>query len=160
MLSNISPYWDMGNAGKPIPPVSPYNIRFRADLVYSPALTAFVPDLKRADNVHAEGSLATGQGLQATITAPALVYGTNEIDNLQANIYTNDSGLQVRANVAHLISGSFDVYNTRINATAMNNNVAFTMGIDDKSGKQKYILGGDLAMPAGGDMLIHLNPYS
>jgi len=160
MLSNIAPYWNTGTAAKPIPPVASYDIRFRADLIYSPALTAFVPDLKRADNVHAEGSLATGQGLQATVTAPSIIYGTNEISNLRANVYTNDSGLQVRANVDHLVSGSFDVYNTRINATAMNNNVDFSMGIDDKAGKQKYVLGGNIAMPVAGDMVIHLDSDS
>ncbi|RYF86316.1 MAG: hypothetical protein EON98_04030 [Chitinophagaceae bacterium] len=155
---NISPYFNTGTASDR--PVSPYDIRFKADLIFSPALQAFVPDLTRAENVHAEGSLATGQGLQATITAPALVYGTNKIDNLQANVYSSDSGLQVRANVAHLVSGSFDVYNTRINATALNNNIDFSMGVDDKAGKQKYVLTGALSMPTTGDMVIHLNPDS
>jgi translocation and assembly module TamB len=158
MLSNIAPYWNTGTAATA--PVAPYNIRFKADLIYSPALTAFVPDLKRADNVHAEGTLATGQGLQATITAPKLIYGTNDIDNLRANIFTNDSGLQVRGNVEHLVSGSFNVYNTRINATVLNNNINFSVGIDDKASKPKYFLSGLVAMPVGGDMAIHLNSDS
>jgi hypothetical protein len=157
--NNISPYFNTG-AATAATAVAPYNIRFRADLIYSPALAAFVPDLKQADNVHAEGSLATGQGLQATITAPSLIYGTNQINNLRANVFTNDSGLQVRANVDHLVSGSFDVYNTRVNATAMNNNIDFMMGVDDKAGRQKYVLGGAVSMPATGDMVIHLNPDS
>ncbi|HUC83003.1 MAG TPA: hypothetical protein VMR70_18990, partial [Flavisolibacter sp.] len=158
--SNIAPYWNTGTATKPIPPVDPYNIRFRADLIYSPALTAFVPDLTRAENVHMEGSLATGQPLQATITAPKIVYGTNDITGLSANVFTNDSGLQVKANIDHLLSGSFDVYNTDLNATALNNNIDFSLGVDDKAGRRKYVLGGDLAMPAGGDMVIHLDSDS
>ncbi|HYO20761.1 MAG TPA: translocation/assembly module TamB domain-containing protein [Flavisolibacter sp.] len=160
LLNNISPYWNTGTAAAPLAAVGPYNIRFRADLIYSPALTAFVPDLKQADNVHAEGTLATGQGLRASVTAPTIIYGTNQINNLRANVYTSDSGLQVRANVDHLVSGSFDVYNTRISATALNNNINFSMGVDDKAGRQKYILGGAVAMPAGGDMVIHLNSDS
>ena len=158
MLSNISPYWNTGTTATA--PVAPYNIRFKADLIYSPALTAFVPDLKRADNVHAEGTLATGQGLQATLTAPTILYGTNQINNLKANIFTNDSGLQVRANVDHLVSSSFDVYNTRINATALNNNINFSVGIDDKARRPKYVLSGLVAMPVNGDMSFHLNPDS
>ena len=158
--SNIAPYWNTGTASKPIPPVAPYDIRFRADLIYSPALTAFVPELKRADNVHMEGSLATGQPLQATITAPKIVYGTNDITGLSANVYTSDSGLQVRANVDHLVSGTFDVYNTDIRATALNNNIDFSMGVDDKAGRRKYVLAGLVAMPAAGDMVISLRPDS
>lgn len=158
--SNISPYWNTGTAAKPVPPVAPYNIRFRADLIYSPALTAFVPELKRADNVHAEGTLATGQPLTATITAPRIIYGTNDITGLNANVFTNDSGLQVRANVDHLVSGSFDVYNTDINATALNNNIDFSMGVDDKAGRRKYVLAGALSMPVAGDMVFHMKPDS
>ena len=158
--SNIAPYWNTGTAAKPIPPVDPYNIRFRADLIYSPALTAFVPALTRADNVHMEGSQASGQPLQATITAPRVIYGTNDITGLTANVFTNDSGLQVRANVDHLVSGTFDVYNTDVRATALNNNIDFSMGVDDKAGRRKYVLAGLVSMPAAGDMVISLRPDS
>jgi translocation and assembly module TamB len=158
---NISPYFNTGGtASRTTLSVAPYNIRFRADLIYSPALTAFVPELKKADSVHAEGTLASGQGLQATLKAASLIYGTNTIDDLQANIFTNESGLQVRGNVAHLVSGSFNVYNTRVNATALNNNIDFSLGIDDKASRLKYFLSGAVAMPAVGDMVIHLKPDS
>lgn len=161
MLANISPYWNTGAATTTAKRnVSPYNIRFSADLIYSPTLAAFVPDLKQADNIHAEGTLATGQGLQATITAPKIVYGTNDINNLRANVFTNDSGLQFRGNIDHLISGSFDVFNTRINATALNNNIDFSVGISDRKARPKYFLGGTVAMPVGGDMAISLRSDS
>lgn len=159
-LSNIAPYWNTGTPASAAP-VSPYNIRFTADLIYSPALVAFVPDLKKADNVHAEGTLATGQGLQATVTAPEILYGTNEISNLKANVFTNDSGLQVRAAADRLkTGGSFDIYKTSINATALNNNINFSLGINDKADKNKYFLSGLVAMPVNGDMTVHLNSDS
>lgn len=157
--NNISPYWNTGTTATATP-VAPYDIRFRADLIYSPALTAFVPELTRADNVHLQGSLATGQPLQANITASRIIYGTNDITGLNTNIFTNDSGLQVRANINHLVSGSFDVYNTDLSATALNNNIDFSLGVDDKAGRRKYVLGGDLSMPASGDMVIHLDSDS
>ncbi len=141
--------------------MQPYNIRFNADLIYSPALTAFVPDLKRADNIHAEGSLATGQGLRAVLTAPYILYGTNEINNLKANINTADSGMLINATVDHLKSGSsFDVFKTKFTATALNNNIAFALGIDDKKERPKYRLSGLVTMPSAGDMTVHLNPDS
>lgn len=160
-LNTLAPYWNTGTATTQAPNVAPYNIRFTADLIYSPALKAFVPDLTKADNVHAEGTLATGQGLQAVVTAPSIVYGTNEIQNLKANVFTSDSGLQVRGSVDRLkTGGSFDIYKTSISATALNNNVNFSLGINDKADKRKYFLSGLLAMPVNGDMSFHLNPDS
>ncbi|GAA4737778.1 translocation/assembly module TamB domain-containing protein [Flavisolibacter ginsenosidimutans] len=159
-LNNISPYWNTGTPASNRP-LAPYNIRFTADLIYSPALVAFVPDLKKADNVHAEGTLATGQGLQATVTAPSIIYGTNEINNLKANVFTDASGLHASGTVDRLkTGGSFDIYKTTINATAMNNNINFSVGIDDKAQKQKYFLSGLVAMPVNGDMSFHLNSDS
>ncbi len=161
MMDNLSPYFNTGMASKPAATVQPYNIHFSADLVFSPALMAFVPDLKRADNVHAEGSLATGQGLQAVLTAPYILYGTNEVNNLKATVNTADSGLQIRATVDHIKSGSsFDLFNTGLTATALNNNINFALAIDDKAKKPKYRLSGLVAMPPAGDMTIHLNPDS
>lgn len=164
MLDNISPYFNAGTAtatAKPAAPVQPYDIRFNADLIYSPALTAFVPDLKRADNIHAEGTLASGSGLKAVLTAPYILYGTNEVNNLRATINTADSGMQINTTVEHLKSGSsFDVFGTRFTATALNNNINFALGIDDKTKRPKYRLSGLVEMPSTGDMTLHLNPDS
>ncbi|MDQ6609257.1 MAG: translocation/assembly module TamB domain-containing protein, partial [Bacteroidota bacterium] len=161
MLDNISPYFNTGIVAKPITPVQPYNIKFSADLVFSPALAAFVPSLKKADNIHAEGSLATGQGLQAVITAPHILYGTNEVDNLRANVSTTADGMKITAAVDHIKSGgSFDLFNTTVTATALNNNINFAIGIKDKKQKPKYHLSGLLTMPPTGDMTVHLNPDS
>ncbi|HET7896106.1 MAG TPA: hypothetical protein VFL47_00500, partial [Flavisolibacter sp.] len=58
--NNLLPYFSTATVAPK--PVDPYDIRFKADLVFSPVLQGFVPDLKRADSVHMEGTLATGQG--------------------------------------------------------------------------------------------------
>jgi hypothetical protein len=159
--SNLAPYFSPATAtAKPVPAVAPYDIRFKADLIFSPALQAFVPDLKRAENVHAEGSLATGQGLNALITAPAIEYQTDVINNLQARINTNDSGLHVNATMDRLKAAGLDVYATRLNATALHNNVNFSVGIDDKNKRNKYLFGGLVTMAPDGNTTIHLSPDS
>jgi hypothetical protein len=156
---NISPYFSTPTtttAANRRVLVQPYDFRFRADLIFSPALQGFVPDLKKAENLHIEGTLATGQGLNATLRAPVVVYQTNEINNLEAKINTNAEGMHVAATMDRLKAGGLDVYATRINATALNNNINFSVGIDDKQQKNKYILGGTLAQNAGGDMIFSL----
>lgn len=158
--SNLAPYFSPEGTTVRTPAVAPYDIRFKADLYFSPALQGFVPDLKEADNMHAEGTLATGQGLNALITAPKIVYQTNIVSNLQARINTNDSGLHVNATMDRLKAGGLDVYATRLNATALHNNVNFNVGIDDRNHRNKYRLGGLVALAPDGNMTLHLNPDS
>lgn len=158
--NNMAPYFSPEGTATKALAVAPYNIRFKADLIFSPALRAFVPDVKQADNIHAEGSLATGQGMNALITAPNIVYATNSINNLQARVNTNDSGMHIAATVDRLKAGGFDVYQTRINATALHNNINFSVGVDDKAKKNKYLLGGLVTLAPNGDMTVHLNPDS
>ncbi|MDQ3278110.1 MAG: translocation/assembly module TamB, partial [Bacteroidota bacterium] len=53
-----------------------------------------------------------------------------------------------------------DVYATRLNATALQNNINFSMGVDDKSQKLQYFLSGNVAQQKNGGMAIHLNSDS
>ncbi|HVG14471.1 MAG TPA: hypothetical protein VM935_05905, partial [Chitinophagaceae bacterium] len=137
----------------------PYDLSFNADLIYHPVLASFVPGLKSAKPIHAEGRLATGQGMQALVTAPSVVFGTNEINDLKININTADSGMIVNGTVAHLKSGSsFDLFNTRLNATILNNNINFNFRVGDQSDKDKYVLSGLVTQPGQGNINISLLP--
>ncbi|MGE5518828.1 MAG: translocation/assembly module TamB domain-containing protein [Candidatus Dadabacteria bacterium] len=157
---NIRPYFSVADI-KPSASVKPYNIHFTADVVYTPVLSSFIPDLKKADNIHAQGSLASGQGLSALITAPYLLYQDNELKNTTINVNTDAAGMHAAATVGHLKSGnSFDVNNVRLYATALHNNIDFKAGIDDKNAKNKYVVAGNLTQPASGTYVIHLSPDS
>ncbi|HEV7333183.1 MAG TPA: translocation/assembly module TamB domain-containing protein [Flavisolibacter sp.] len=156
--NNLAPYFSTATVAPK--PVDPYNIRFRAELFLSPALQGFVPDLKEADSVRLQGTLATGEGLDARLSASELVYQTNTVQNLQATINTNDSGLHVNATMSRLKAGGLDVYATTLNATAMQNNIDFSLNIDDKSDKDKYYLSGLVRQSADGNMTLHLRPDS
>ncbi len=156
--NSIQPYFTVGSyAATKVS--QPYNISFKADVVYTPILAAFVPGLTSASPLHAEGRLATNQGLQAVITAPSIVYGTNEINNLNIDINTADSGMVVKGTLARIKSGSsFDLYNTKLNATILNNNINFNLRVGDLNDKDKYLLSGLVTQPSTGDMIISLKP--
>ncbi|HYO21355.1 MAG TPA: hypothetical protein VER36_03050, partial [Flavisolibacter sp.] len=85
--NTIQPYFSV-TPYTPVASVQPYNISFTADLVYSPVLAAFVPGLKSLEPVHAEGRLATGQGMQAVVTSSHILFGTNEINDLNLKVNT------------------------------------------------------------------------
>lgn len=156
--NNLAPYFSAATVKKT--PVEPYDIRFRADFYLSPALQGFVPDLKEADSVHMQGTLATNEGLDAVFAASNLVYQTNVIRNLEAKVNTNDSGLHVNATMARLQAAGLDLYATRINATAMQNNINFTVGVDDKEEQNRYYLSGMVEQRPDGNMTVHLRPDS
>ena len=156
--NTLQPYFSTTNATT-IPKVAPYNIAFNADVIYNPVLSSFVPDLTAFDNIHAEGSMATGGSLQANVTAPFIQYGTNELSGLDLRVNTADSGLMVNGNIKHLISGSaLNIFNTQINATALNNVINFDLGIEDEKNVKKYFLSGVFSQPTPDNMMISLKP--
>src|SRR4030095_16964418 len=55
---------------------------------------------------------------------------------------------------------SFDVYNARLNATALHNNIDFSLGIDDNNSRNKYFISGLCTQPATGVYTITLKPDS
>lgn len=156
--NNIDPYFSVSGATAP-KPVAPYDFSFSADIIYSPVLEAFMPGLKNAQTIHTQGRLATNEGMQAVLTAPYILYGANEINDLRVNINTADSGMHITGSVARLKSGnSFDLYNTRLDATALNNNLDFNLRLGDQSNRDKYVIGGLLRQPSTGTINLSLKP--
>lgn len=158
--NTIQPYFTVTPPAKK-PEVHPYNFRLTADVVYTPILSSFIPELTTMETIHADGSFATGQGMNVTVTTPYILYNGNEMHNLNVKAFTSEKGLQVNGTIARLKSGnSFDVYNARINAIALHNNIDFNLGIDDASSKNKYYLSGLVSQPVTGTYAIKLRPDS
>ena len=158
--NTIQPYFTVTPAAK-TPQLHPYNFRFTADVVYTPILSQFVPGLTTMETIHADGTFATGQGMNATLTTPHILYNGNDMSNVNLRAFTSDKGLQIQGNIARVKSGnSFDLYNARVNATALNNNIDFSVGIDDQNAKNKYHLSGLVTQPATGTYAIKLRPDS
>ena len=157
---NIQPYFST-TAYKAAPNVQPYDLSFTASLVYSPILSRFVPGLKNAENVYATGHLATGQGMQATVTSPLIVFSNNEITNLNVQVNTAANGLNIEGTINRLKSGNaLDLFNTRLKATVANNNVDFNLRVGDKNDKDRYLISGLFSQPTPGDMRLSLKPDS
>jgi hypothetical protein len=158
--NSIQPYFTVAPAAQ-MATVQPYNFRFTADVMYHPILSVFVPGLTDMQTLHASGSFSNNEGMSAVLTTPYIVYQGNNISNLSVTANTNANGLQITGNIAHLKSGnSFDIYNARLNATALNNNINFSLGIDDQNAKNKYFIAGLLTQPATGTYALKLKPDS
>ena len=158
--NSIQPYFTVTPASN-APQLHPYNFRFTADVVYSPIMSQFVAGLSTMETIHIDGRFATGAGMNATLTTPYILYNGNEMHDLNMRAFTSEKGLQIQGNIARLKSGnSFDVYNARINATALNNNIDFSLGIDDARAKNKYHLSGLVTQPTTGTYVIKLRPDS
>lgn len=157
---NLQPYF----AISPTPvngKLQPYNFSFRADVANSPFLSAFMPGLQINEPIHAEGTIAEGQGIQASVTSPALVFGPTQITGLSMNVATTNAGLKLTGNVGQLKNGNaFHIYNTQINATALNNIIDFSLGVDDRNNRDKYFIGGVFSQPAAGTYSFRLKPDS
>jgi translocation and assembly module TamB len=158
--NNIQPYFTVSKNPK-VYAVQPYDFTFKADIDNSPFLSAFVPGLDIVEPIHAEGSLSNTNGLHAVLNTPYLVYQENRIENLNLNINTTAQGLKFTGTVGHLVNGNtFNIYNTTLNATALNNVIDFNLGIDDKNAKDKYALSGTINQPTTGTYVLHLRPDS
>ncbi|GAA4325227.1 translocation/assembly module TamB domain-containing protein [Flaviaesturariibacter amylovorans] len=157
--NNIQPYFSTDNSYQ-VRNVRPYDIRFKIDAVNSPVLAAFVPGFDMSQPLRAEGTIATGRGLNATVDAPALAFGGNSLSGLGLKVTTTADGLQVSGDVAHFVSGTMDIYNTRVAATIRNNTIDFNLGVNDKGNKPKYRLSGLLTQPSAGTYTLSLRPDS
>jgi translocation and assembly module TamB len=158
--NSIQPYFTVTPPSK-TPQLHPYNFRFTADVVYTPILSQFVPGLTTMETIHADGSFATGQGMNANLTTPFISYNGSEMRDVNLKAFTSANGLRIQGSIARLKNGnSFDVYNARVNATALHNTIDFSLGIDDANAKNKYHLSGLVSQPSTGTYAIKLRPDS
>jgi translocation and assembly module TamB len=156
----IQPYFTVAPASQ-LANVKPYNFRFAADVVYNPILSVFIPGLTDMETLHSTGTFSNNGGMTAQLTTPHVIYQGNDISKLNVTANTTANGLNVNGNIAHLKSGnSFDVYNVRLNATALHNNIDFSLGTDDQNSKQKYFIAGLVTQPSTGTYAIKLKPDS
>ncbi|HVG40122.1 MAG TPA: translocation/assembly module TamB domain-containing protein, partial [Chitinophagaceae bacterium] len=160
IINNIQPYFSITDGG-PLPVVHPYDFRFNVDVGNSPFLSSFVPGFNLLEPLHMDGSLATDRGLQGSIQSKHLVFANNDIQGLDVTIGTTPNGLQVIGNIGQVKSGTaYNIYNTQLRATALNNNIDFSLNVDDKNKRDKYTLSGLLTQPVAGTYALSLRPDS
>ena len=156
--STIQPYFTVAPTSQ-LSNVKPYNFRFAADVVYNPIFSAFVPGLTDMETLHATGNFSNDGGMTAQLTTSHIIYQGNDISKLNVTANTTTNGLNINGNIAHLKSGnSFDVYNVRLNATALHNNIDFSLATDDQNARNKYFIAGLVTQPSTGTYAIKLKP--
>ncbi|HZI01562.1 MAG TPA: hypothetical protein VEX63_10470, partial [Flavisolibacter sp.] len=156
-INNIDPYFSVV-PGNQVKNVRPYNFTFNIDIINSPFISAFIPGLTLNDPVKAQGTLATGQGMQASLTTASLIFQQNNISDIDVKVNTTPEGLKLNGTIGHFQSGTTDIYNTQLTATALNNIIDFGLNVDDKASKDKYALSGVLRQPTEGTFALQLRP--
>jgi hypothetical protein len=158
---SIRPYFSIGPSSNIITTPGSHNFKFNVDVNYSPVFNAFVPGLTSFDHITASGNFVAGSGLNATAQIPSLIYQGNEFDQLFIKAASVDSGLLINVNAGSIKNATgLGLFNTKIDAIALNNNLRFTAATDDMSGKTKYRLAGLFTSGPSGNYSINLNKDS
>lgn len=158
--NNIEPYITL-SAKNTTPVKEPYDFSFNADIAYSPVFISFVPGLKELESLHAEGTVSSGSGINAQLSSPYINYNGTAIHALNLTLRSTDSGLYANGIASRVKTGkTMDLYNARINATAQNNRIQFTAGVDDQQGKNKYLLSAIMTQPVSGTYAFTILPDS
>jgi translocation and assembly module TamB len=155
--NNIEPYFSVAS-GRKDHNIQPYNINFSLDVSNSPFISVFVPGIDILKPLHAEGTIASGEGINAVVNSDAINFQQNELRGLNLTVTTTPNGLEFKGNIDHLTSGTMDIYNTDITATALNNVIDFDVSVDDKFAKEKYALAGIFTQPSQGVYSLQLKP--
>ncbi|HEY2721582.1 MAG TPA: translocation/assembly module TamB domain-containing protein, partial [Chitinophagaceae bacterium] len=156
--NTIQPYFNTGSASQQAK-VGPYHFNLVADVTYHPILSSFVPGLTDMKTMHIAGNFSSDSGMKAVLRIPSITYQGNNLSDLDIMANTTAKGLEITGNIAHLKNGnSFDVYDAKLDATALNNNIDFSVGIGDVNGRKKYFIAGLIAQPSTGTYTLQLKP--
>ncbi len=154
----IQPYFAMA-ATDSAKKTEPYDFTINANIINGPALKAFVPQLERMDSVVLNSRFTTHEGWNASLAAPAVHIGANQIDELRLNAATTDSAININADVENIVIGkSLALHKTNITASVANNTIDYALNIKDKAEKERYNLKGLLQQSQNGDYRFSIKP--
>jgi hypothetical protein len=140
----IQPYFMMSDTGSAKKP-EPYDFTVHANVINGPALKAFVPQLERMDSITFKSRFSSNEGWNATLNAPAVHMGDNQIDDLQLSASATDSAIHINADVQNIIMGnSIALYKTNITASVADNTINYALNIKDKTERARYNIQGVL----------------
>ncbi len=156
---SIDPYFSLSNK-KNTNPVDAHDFTITAKAFDNPALRAFFPELKRLDSINLAANFSTQNGMNASVDAPIIIYGPNQIHQIKLNAVTRNNQVEFTSSFSQLKSGTFAVDATTLNGTISNNLINFSLGIRDARAKNKYRLSGTLSQPSLDNYSFQLKPDS
>ncbi|MBC7913705.1 MAG: translocation/assembly module TamB domain-containing protein [Pyrinomonadaceae bacterium] len=122
-------------------------MRFDAKLVNNPLIQQFVPEIKEMSTISLNGNFNNQTGnLQLTGSAPRLVFGAYDLNNLTFNINPDATGnaLNYSLGLGKLGGTSYQIANTSVTGSIQNNIVSTDLQIKDAANKQRYRIAGNL----------------
>ncbi|HEX6182175.1 MAG TPA: translocation/assembly module TamB domain-containing protein [Chitinophagaceae bacterium] len=141
-------------------PVDNYDFSVYARLLDKPFWRAFMPDLKRMDNLVMRGSFSNSRGWQLTASSPLFEYGTNRFIDLDFNAGSGNNDIDVKASMAQMQGNGINVYGVTVDANVANNEIGATLNIKDRAKKDKYHLTASMRQPSFGNYVFSLAPQS
>jgi len=146
--NTLSRYYNPGGSTVITQPAgNPQYLTFNARLENNPLIQQFVPELKELSTISLSGNFNNQTGaLNINGSAPRIVYGGFDINNLTFKINPDETGNALRYNFAlnRLDGSQFQILNTTINGTVQNNIIATDLQIKDAASKQQYRIAGNL----------------
>jgi hypothetical protein len=156
LQDNINKYFNMALAGapagrpvaaKPVP-YTPQQFKFDMQVVKTPLVAQFAPDLKQLDPILINGRFDSQTGeLLVNGTMPKIVYGTNVISNGKININTNNNALNYGLTFDQIQAGaSLKLLYPSITGNAQNDKLNVSLQIRDAAQKERYRIAGILSV--------------
>ena len=126
----------------------------------NPALRAFLPDLKKMDSINIAANFSTQNGMNASVDAPVIEYGPNQLNGIKLNAVTKNNQLEYTTSFSQFKSGTFAMFSTTLNGTISNNLINFSLRIKDPKAKNKYMISGTLSQPSLDNYNFQIKPDS
>ena len=156
---SIDPYFSLTNT-KNTNRVDNHDFTITAKAYDNPALRAFVPELKKLDSINIAASFSTATGMNATVSAPLIVYGTNTINDIKLDAVTRNNQIEYNTSFSHLKSGTFAMFATSLHGSISNNLINFSLHIQDPQAKNKYHISGTFSQPSANNYNFQVKPDS
>ncbi len=140
---------------------SNYDFRISATVHDNPQLRSLLPDLQKLEPILLNGHFSGNGDVNALIDVPGLIYGSNQVHQLQVTTKTEGKALKAKLSVERINVGkSVAIYDAALNSSIANNTIDFALNTRDKAGKTNYHLEGILSQQQKDSMLFSLKPDS
>jgi hypothetical protein len=153
----VSKYFNIGSVSRP-PAYTPQSIVFSAKLVNGPMISQFIPDLKEMATVNINGRFNSASAeLVMNASVPRVLYGTNDLNNLNLAINTKNDALNYSVDIGQINTPQLRLLNTSLSGSARDNILSADLQVKDKQQKIHYRIAGDLRS-ANPDFVFNLRP--
>jgi len=123
----------------------PQYFTFNAKIVNAPIFRQLAPDLKELATIVLNGNFdSRNQQMAVNGSIPRILYGTNDLNNLQLRVNTTDTAINYSVTLDRIHTGSIQLLSTSIAGNVQNNTVYTAIQTKDKENKTDYRIAGAL----------------